>query len=137
MKTKIIIFILFVVGWVACAPGLVDGASDCAGADCLEQYEREVSPEHEYHSSVPGDIVADNPVRSILFAHCDRIHSGQVRAFHRCTRLMYRYSPVAFLKGGKVVDFAVTRHFQSNRNVCCPVKLSESHGFIRLRKLLI
>lgn len=137
MKTKIIIFMLFVVGWVACAAGLVDGASDCAGADCVEQCERGVLSEHDCRSSIQGDVVADIPVRSIMFAHCDRIHSGHVRVLNRCMRLMYRYNPVAFLKGGKVMDLAVIRHFHNNHDVCCPVKLSESHGFIRLRKLLI
>lgn len=137
MKRTIFIFILFVVGLAACAAERGNIASDNADANCLQQYEMKVSSVHDYDSSICCDDVFDNPVRSMLFTHCSHICSGYVRTINRCMRFMYRYNPVAFLRGRKVISFAVARHFQNNRNVFCSVKLSDSHGFIRFRKLLI
>lgn len=137
MKSKKSIFILFVIGLVACVAKLVNITSDRADAVCFTQYEIEILSVGDSKSSVSCDNTFDKPVSAAIFASGNQIHTGQVRTVNRCKRLMYRCNPIALLKEGKVTGVAVIHSISSNRNVYCPVKLSANHGFIRLRELLI
>lgn len=137
MKGKRSIFILLVIGLVACVAKLVNVTSDCADAICFNQYEIEISSVSDSKSSVSCDNTFDKPISAAIFASGNHVHTGQVRTVNRCKRLMCRYSPIALLKEGQVTGVAVVHRIPSNRNVYCPVKLSADHGFIRLRKLLI
>lgn len=138
MKRMIFVFILFVMGLTAYAAELINVTSDNANAIGINQYGIEVSSVHDSNHSISCDNTFDNPVSSIIFAHCSNIHSGYVRTLNRGMRLMYRYNSIAFLKTRKIPDIAYCLYLRSDSNVFCSVKQSGYLGFfIRFRKLLI
>ena len=134
---RMILFILFAIGLTAYAAKLIHVTSDNADANGGNQYRIEMPSVQDSHPSVSCNDTFDNPVSSVIFAHCSNIHSGHARPLNRCMRLMYRYNPIAFLKNGKIPDPTSSHYSQSNRNVFCSVNPLGEHGFIRFRKLLI
>lgn len=123
---------------VAYAASPVGAASGGACAGCFDWYEEvEISTVRDCALSESRGNAVDNPAGCILFAYGNNTCSGQARTVSRGGRLIYRYSPITFLKVGRAAGFSVSRHLRINRRSSAAVKLSPRHGFIRLRKLLI
>lgn len=139
MKRKVFIFALLVLSLAALAGHRFTCAPEDTLTDITYLQDSEITPGNDYSSSyIRYNCAFSAPSGSVIGTHRNSSPAGQSRTNNVCRRHHQRVSGTdMILKDGKLTGSASLRSFQTFLKMFPSGKLSESHYFISLNKLVI